>query len=130
MKWLHLLLEEGQWADQPDRKEGVFASLEHTIVAYNDIEGTYAWKDYQKRLVQLREATSQDIIVGTLDSQGKDRTNEKRAALFILDTLLSYLPRLKRQYEQMCLENEKLLARGKKAKNLHGSDSIMTPLDR
>ena len=123
-------MEAGQWEAIHSDNAGHFAKLEQVVLLYSDIEDSAAWRDYQHRINQLRTATVNEIISGTHDVRGKDRTQDKRAVLFILDTLLSYLPALKVRYEKMLKDKEQLEARGPSTGRLHGNDALTNPLDK
>ncbi len=81
---------------------------------YSEIETHPAWKDYQHRLLQLRRGTTSSILQGTLDKHGKSHDNELRAVLHALDTLLSYVPAMKRDFEEMQRKAEEMKNKAKK----------------
>lgn len=81
--------------------DGTFDQLRKTIALYSRIIHEDAWKDYQHRINQLREATRSAIERGGLDKWGRDHTDEQRAVLFLLDNLLSYLPSLQEHHDQI-----------------------------
>lgn len=92
------LLKDSGWA-AIQSANGTFETLKKQVALYRQIEGTEGWKDYQFRLSQIREATRSAIERGGLDNFGRRHDDEQRAALFLLDSLLSYYPTLVEQYE-------------------------------
>ena len=68
---------------------------------YSQITDTPAWKDYQYRLSQLREATRSAIERGGVDKHGMRHDDEQRAVLFLLDQLFTYLPSIYEQHDQI-----------------------------
>jgi hypothetical protein len=81
--------------------KGTFEQLKKQVLLYKQITHTEAWKDYQHRLSQLREATRYAVERGGYDKHGRRHDDEQRAVLFMLDQLLSYLPAITEQYENI-----------------------------
>ncbi len=53
------------------------------------------------KLSQLREATRSAIERGGLDKYGLRHDDEQRAVLFMLDSLLAYVPAIQEQHDQI-----------------------------
>lgn len=81
--------------------DGIQSTLDKQVVLYKQITHTEAWKDYQFRLKQLREATRSQIERGGVDKFGNRHDDEQRSILYMLDQMLSYLPAIHEHYEQI-----------------------------
>lgn len=103
-------------------KDVDFDLLSKQIALYSQIEHTEAWKDYQYRIAQIREATRLAIERGGLDKWGHRHDDEQRAALFFLDQLLSYLPAIKEQHANIVANLQADSARANMP--LYGEDTL------
>ena len=102
---------------------GTFDLLKKQVLSYQQIKETAAWKDYQFRLSQLREATRFAIERGGLDKYGQRHDDEQRACLYLLDNLLGYLPALQEQHDQIVASM--LSDEAKAGTPLYGDDILM-----
>lgn len=90
--------------------------------AYIDLEHSEAWKDYMAKLARMRAGISNEILLGTLDRFGKDRSDEKRAVLAFLTSLLTIPANLHNLYHEL---NSKRIEQERKAAErgpLHGPE--------
>ena len=116
------LLATAGWAPIHSDK-GTFELLKKQVALYQQILHTEAFKDYQYRLTQLRESTRSAIERGGLDKHGHRHDDEQRAVLFLLDSLLGYLPSIYDQYEGI-LANMKA-DEAKAGMPLYGEDQLV-----
>ena len=121
--WVDNLLTTAGWvAIHSDN--GTFDLLKRQVALYQQIIHTDAWKDYQFRLSQLRKATRDAIERGGLDKWGKRHDDEQRSVLFMLDNLLTYLPTIQEQHDQVISSMKADEARA--GEPLYGADIINT----
>lgn len=99
-EWVRDLLKESGWKPIVS-EQGTFEQLKKIVALYGRIEHEEAWKDYQHRLSQLREATRSAIERGGLDKWGHRHDDEQRAVLFLVDSLITYLPAIREQHDQI-----------------------------
>jgi hypothetical protein len=118
------LLKDSGWT--PIRSDnGTFEALKKQVALYNRIESEEAWKDYQYRLSQLRDATRSAIERGGLDKYGNRHDDEQRSVLFMVDSLLTYVPAIQEQYKQVL--NSLKADEAKAGTPLYGDD-VLTSL--
>ena len=119
------LLKDSWWG-AIQASDGTFETLKKQVALYNRLVGEEAWKDYQFRLAQLREATRSAIERGGLDKFGQRHDDEQRAVLFMLDNLLSYVPAIQEQYQGIVanMKGDEALA----GMPLYGEDKLMGSL--
>ena len=53
------------------------------------------------RITQMRDGTKLAIERGVVDAHGQTHEPEQRAVLYVLEQMLSYVPLIEREYEQM-----------------------------
>jgi hypothetical protein len=94
------LLKVAGWKPIPS-SETVQGTVAKQVALYKQIIHTEAWKDYQYRLSQLREATRSQIERGGLDKFGHRHDDEQRSVLYLLDQLISYLPEMQERHDQI-----------------------------
>lgn len=92
---MEALLATSEWGPIRSNDGTALATRQHNL--YKQIVHTEAWKDYQHRLAQLREATRFAIERGGLDQHGRRHDDEQRAVLFMLDQMLGYWPAIQEQ---------------------------------
>lgn len=92
---MEALLRTSGW--RPIRSNSAFETLQQQVVQYNGVKDNPAWLDFQYRLAQLREATRLAVERGGVDRNGERHDDEQRKVLFVLDTLLGYVPALREQ---------------------------------
>lgn len=80
----------------------------YTIVRYSEIENHPAFLDYQYRVKQMRDGLVAQLQQGSVDKWGKNHDNEIRASLYVLNSLLAYLPTLKADYDKLEKEQDKI----------------------
>lgn len=100
-----------------------FDAVRRQDALYKQIEHTEAWKDYQHRLVVLRDATKLALERGTLDKWGRTHDEEQRSALYLIERLIAYVPQIHADYATLLKEQEQLAANAGRA--IYGSDSMM-----
>lgn len=82
-------------------------------------------------LTQIRKGLYDQLLLGTLDKNGQQHDAEKRACMFVMDTILGYIPSLHAEYKRLKDEKEKQRLKAEKAGlNIHGDDYIRTQLDK
>lgn len=81
--------------------DSAFETLRKQKALYTRIEGEEAWKDFMFRLAQLRDGTRVAIERGIVDAHGKTHEKEQRAVLYILEQMLTYVPNIHRDHDQM-----------------------------
>lgn len=121
--WVKEILSTSKWLPIT-AEEGTFETLKKQVAYYNRIAGEDGWKDFQYRLSQLREATKQAIERGGLDKWGNSHTEEQRAVLFLLDNLLTYVPAIKEQHDQIVASLQ--ADEAKAGQPLYGMDRIQS----
>lgn len=81
-------------------------------------------------LTKVQKGLVDQLFLGTLDKNGKDHDEAKRACLFVMNTILSYIPSIYAEYDQLQKDKEKREALASKAGiHIHGDDYIRTQLD-
>jgi hypothetical protein len=120
------LLTTSGWAAIHSGDAGVFEQLKKQVALYKQITGTEAWRDYQHRLNQLREATRYVVERGGYDKNGRRHDDEQRAVLFMLDQLLGYLPAINEQYENIIANMRSDESKANSA--LYGDDKLIGSL--
>jgi hypothetical protein len=129
---LDSLLATSGWRPIQQAKGDGSPNLTATVKArhecYLAIEGSPGWADYMSHLRTLREATARDLEVGTIDKWGRGHDDEKRAMLYFIDILLTYVPAIHREYD-FIIGKEDEMARRREEKSLYGDDTLMhTPM--
>jgi len=84
-----------------------FEELAYLSTQYREIERHPAWQDHIHRLVEMRKMIEHEVMRGSLDKFGNDRTDEKRAVHHFLTTILEYVPALHRDFERLQQRLEK-----------------------
>lgn len=83
-------------------------------------------KDFLYRLVEARNVAVKQLTDGTRDQWGRSHDEEKRAMIHVIDTLLSYIPKIK--MEMALLEKGRAMIENRgKAPNapIHGDDPLL-----
>ena len=116
------LLAKAGWVPV-NSPNGGFDLIKKQKALYSLIEDKEAWKDYQFRLTQLRDGTRVAIERGAVDAHGLTHEPEQRAVLYVVEQLLSYVPSITKEYEQMvtALKSDESLANN----SLYGDDQMM-----
>lgn len=104
--------------DEVARLHGMYMEVEHVI----------GWADFMSRLKLLRNNLASEILTGTLDKFGNSRDNEKRAALAVLDRIISLPGTIHRQYEDLNKRKEQMEQRSVNAEKdgYYGDDLFKT----
>lgn len=68
---------------------------------YSQITDHEAWLDFMSRLVQLREGTRAALERGVIDNHGHTHEPEQRAVLYVVESLLDYVPSINRDFDQL-----------------------------
>lgn len=111
--------------ETPGRPGVGFKDLAYWQAQYNEILQHPAFKDFNHRLSQLRQATVESLVtLGGLDNEGKNRDVQLRAALHILNTIIGYVPMMMKMFDEAQSRLEEQTARqDKRAKTpIHGTD--------
>lgn len=115
------LLATAGWKATLSSRPGQEAAL------YARIKDEEAWKDFNYRMGQLREATRNALERGQLDAYGKTHEPEQRSVMYVLDHLLTYVPALEedfKRYLAQMAEQENLAGRP-----IYGNDVIASLTD-
>jgi hypothetical protein len=84
-----------------------FEEIAYLSTQYRDIERMPAWQDHINRLVEMKKMIEGEVLRGTLDKFGKDRSDEKRAVHHFLTTILGYVPAIHQDFEKRQKQLEK-----------------------
>lgn len=81
-----------------------------------------------RKLVAIRTSIATELLHGTLDKFGKNRDDEKRAVLMVLDTLLGVIPDTHVRYKELRKQKENIEQRSQeKLDSIHGND-VYSPM--
>ena len=95
------LLHRAGWAPVASLSDEPFELIKKQKALYSRVESEEAWKDFMFRLTQMRDGTRIAIERGVVDQHGRTHEPEQRAVLYVLEQLLTYVPGINRDYEQM-----------------------------
>lgn len=76
-----------------------FEELAYLSTQYRELERHPAWQDFSHRLVEMKATVENEVLRGSLDKFGKDRSDEKRAVHHFLTNILAIAPALHRDYD-------------------------------
>lgn len=99
----------------------IYDTLKQQVTQYGAIHDHPAWLDFQFRLSQIREATRLAIERGGVDQHGQRHDDEQRRVLYVVDTLLSYVPSLK---EQLAIIEASQAPAADEKGPIHGTDQL------
>lgn len=95
--------------------------LQRLYGLYTDIERHEAWKDFMSRLRTMHDTTVQSLVHGTLDKFGNSHDDERRAVLVALERILSYVPAIRKQHEDLVRKLSELEEKAK-FRGIHPKD--------
>jgi hypothetical protein len=74
----------------------------------------------------MREDISNELLLGSVDKFGQPRDAEKRAVLMYVNRMLSFVPSINRQYDELSKRKEQQEDRAQRKEEIHGTDVIST----